>query len=438
MGTYLLASTPLAGHAAPVLAAAGHLAAQGHRVIVLTGSRFADAASAAGAEPVALDGQADFDERDLDSYLPDAPRLSGLALSRYQLSQTFIRPMPQQWRSIKDLLQQESIDAILVDNFFLGVLPLLLGPRSGRPPVLALGIGPLAQFSRNTTPAAMGFAPSWSKLGVLRNQALNRAARQAMRPLQEEATGVLAQLGVARPAGGYPFVMDVAGLFDRYLHLGPREFEYPLDDLLPGVRFVGPVDAGRGLTPPPLPDWWDRLDDQRPIIHVTQGTVANSDLDALIQPTVAALSERDVQVVVSTGGPPVRVLGELPRNCFAAPLLPYDALLPRTDLLITNGGYGTVMLGLQHGIPAIVAPSGEDKPEVAARVAFHRTGINLKTAKPTVSQVQSAVSQVLDDPTYRFASESVAKALRSYDALTSIADELNSAVTTSPKWSVGR
>lgn len=137
---------------------------------MLTGSRFADAASAAGAEPVALDGQADFDERDLDSYLPDAPRLSGLALSRYQLSQTFIRPMPQQWRSIKDLLQQESIDAILVDNFFLGVLPLLLGPRSGRPPVLALGIGPLAQFSRNTTPAAMGFAPSWSKLGVLRTR----------------------------------------------------------------------------------------------------------------------------------------------------------------------------------------------------------------------------------------------------------------------------
>ena len=416
----------------PILASAQHLTSQGHRVIVLTGSRFADAAQSAGAEPVALLGRADFDERDLDSYIPGADQLQGLALSRYQLSQTFIAPMPKQWQGVKEILRSQSVDAILVDNFFLGVLPLLLGPRSERPPVLALGVGPLAQSSRNAPPAAMGFEASWSRLGVARNRVLNLAARQAMRPLQKEATGLLRDLSVPEPAGGVPFIMDIAGLFDRYLHLGPREFEYPLEDLLPNVRFVGPMDAGLGLTAAPLPDWWHELDQTRPIVHVTQGTVANNDFEELIRPAMEALSGLDVQVVISTGGQPVEAVGDLPDNCHIARLIPYDRLLPRTDLLVANGGYGTVMLGLRHGIPAVVAPGGEDKPEVAARVAYHHTGINLRTAKPTVSQLKTAVHTVLADPSYRLAAQQVAIALCDYHALDGIAAELEQAMTTAP------
>ena len=133
---------------------------------MLTGSRFSPSIRAAGAEPVPLEGVADFDERELDSYLPDAERYRGIALSRYQLTQTFVRPMPEQWRALLAVLDVTRFDSILVDNFFLGALPLLVGERGQRPPVLAVGVGPLAQFSRNTAPPNSGFAPSWSHAGL--------------------------------------------------------------------------------------------------------------------------------------------------------------------------------------------------------------------------------------------------------------------------------
>ncbi|MGV9478877.1 glycosyltransferase [Gordonia aichiensis] len=428
MSHYLLASTPLVGHVAPLVAVARDLTARGHEVTMLTGSRFAPSIRAAGAQPLRLDGVADFDERELDTYLPHADRYHGIGLSRYQLTQTFVRPMPEQWRGLRAALDAAPVDAILVDNFFLGALPLLVGQRRQRPPVLAVGVGPLAQFSRNTAPPNSGFAPSWSHAGMLRNRAMNSFARRVLfRSLQRYAIGLYSEMTESPVPPGFPFVLDVAASFDSYLHLGPREFEYPLDDLLPTVRFVGPIDTSRSIPAPEMPSWWNDIDKSRPIIHVTQGTLANSDFDSLVRPAATALADWNVTVVASTGGRPVETLGRLPDNCRAAEFLPYDQLLPATSAIISNGGYGTVMLAHAHGVPAVIAPGAEDKPEVAARVAFHGTGIDLRTDSPTHSQIRNAVARVLDDSSYRQAAATLSSALSQYAPLESIAQALEHA-----------
>ncbi len=59
MATYLLGATPLYGHVAPILGIGRHLAAQGHSVTMLTGSRFRGAVEAAGIRHVALAAEAD-------------------------------------------------------------------------------------------------------------------------------------------------------------------------------------------------------------------------------------------------------------------------------------------------------------------------------------------------------------------------------------------
>ncbi|MBO9643740.1 MAG: hypothetical protein J7603_11535 [Pseudacidovorax sp.] len=117
-----------------------------------------------------------------------------------------------------------------------------------------------------------------------------------------------------------------------------------------------------------MPDWWDALDDGRPIVHVTQGTLDNREFSSLIQPALQGLADFGGHVVVSTGGAPIETLGALSANARAAEFLPYDRLLPRLDALVTNGGYGTTLLALRHGAPLVVAPGAEDKREVAARV----------------------------------------------------------------------
>jgi UDP:flavonoid glycosyltransferase YjiC (YdhE family) len=52
-------------------------------------------------------------------------------------------------------------------------------------------------------------------------------------------------------------------------------------------------------------------------------------------------------------------------------------------------------------VPLVVAGDTEEKPEIAAHVAWTGAGLNLKTGKPGVAQVREAVRAVLERPVYR-------------------------------------
>jgi Cupin domain len=86
----------------------------------------------------------------------------------------------------------------------------------------------------------------------------------------------------------------------------------------------------------PKPDWWNDLDGSRRIVVVTQGTVANYDFGQLLEPTLEALADRDdFLVLATTGGRPIEsVQTRVPENARIAKFLPFDALLPKADLLI--------------------------------------------------------------------------------------------------------
>ena len=110
-------------------------------------------------------------------------------------------------------------------------------------------------------------------------------------------------------------------------------------------------------------------------MHVTQGTVDNADLSRLVGPTIEALAGEDVIVVATTGGRPVDAIATpLPLNTYVAEYIPHDRLLPKVDVMVTNGGFGAVQRALSAGVPLVVAGNTEDKPEVAARVAWSGRG----------------------------------------------------------------
>jgi UDP:flavonoid glycosyltransferase YjiC (YdhE family) len=167
------------------------------------------------------------------------------------------------------------------------------------------------------------------------------------------------------------------------------------------IRFVGP------LLPPPSTDfrpplWWDDVKKAGSIVLVTQGTLANDDLGQLVGPTLTALANEDMTVIASTGGPPVESIPvALPPNARAATFLPFDRLLPKVSVMVTNGGYGAVNYALSLGVPLVVAGDSEEKPEIAARVAWAGAGINLGTGRPSASQIREAVRAVLTKPQYR-------------------------------------
>jgi UDP:flavonoid glycosyltransferase YjiC (YdhE family) len=136
----------------------------------------------------------------------------------------------------------------------------------------------------------------------------------------------------------------------------------------------------------------------------------------LILPTIYALADEDVLVVVTTGNKPVECLGalELPKNVRIEQFIPHSALLPFVDVMVTNGGFNGVQIALAHGIPLVAAGTSEDKPEVCARIAWSGVGINLKTKSPSPSEIQRAVKTLLNDEHYQQNAKRLQSEIHSY------------------------
>ncbi len=430
MTAILLCATPLAGHIGPFLSIGTDLREHGYDVHLLTGSRFATQVRDAGLVHHTLTGSADFDERDPATFVPDAGRYQGLALSRYQVENTFVRPITEQAACIERILGENEIAAVLTDGTFAGALPLLSAPADDRPPVLGIGVMPLAQTSSDVAPFNSGMRPLSGPIGRFRNRVANAAVRHAIfRSTQRLASRLVADAGGTLTT----FVLDYSTLCDRFVQMGPAEFEYPRGDLAPNTVFAGPVSA-RSTEAVSAPPWWDEvLADPRPIIHVTQGTLDNHDLSQLIEPTLDAMADADVQVIVSTGGAPTdRLTRTLPPNARVARYLDYEALLPRTSVMVTNGGFGGVMTALRFGVPVVVAPGGEDKPEVAARVQYADAGVDLRTKTPSAQDIRRAVDTALHSTSIRDGAVSLQHAIAAYSPFETIRSELATALAHHP------
>jgi UDP:flavonoid glycosyltransferase YjiC (YdhE family) len=157
-------------------------------------------------------------------------------------------------------------------------------------------------------------------------------------------------------------------------------------------------------------------------VLVTQGTVANYDFGQLVAPTLAALAnEPDVLVVVTAGGRPVDAIpGPLPSNARAASYLPFEWALAKADVLVTNGGYGSVNQALSFGVPLVTAGLSEDKADINVRVAWSGVGINFATNEPTSEALREAVRAVLDKPNYRSRASAMAQEFGSIDTRSEI------------------
>ena len=199
-----------------------------------------------------------------------------------------------------------------------------------------------------------------------------------------------------------------------------RSFEYARSDEPSTVAFVGPLSATGSRAS--LPEWWADLDGTRPVIHVTQGTVANTDYDQVIAPALRALADDDVLVVVTTGGRPVSTLPPLPVNARAATYLLYDELLPRTSVFVTNGGYGGVQHALRYGVPIVATGGKEDKPEVGARIAWSGVGRRIRSERPTPRALRRDILAVLNQPRYRQAARRVAADMAAAPGFVGLAD----------------
>lgn len=408
---------PAVGHVVPMLVVARELRRRGWRVRMLTGARYADRVRAADVEFLALPAEADT----LDSVGSDG-RNRGIATINAGVEEAFVRPALPAARRLEEVLAVEPADVVFHDMTFLGVQTLFARPASDRPLTVMCGVGPAGFSSRDCPPYGLGIVPARSRaIGRVRDAVLNRSARWVLSGAHRALDGMLAELGAPGLDGA--FFMDVLDRSDLLAQFTVPGFEYPRSDAPDALRFYGPmVEAAASEVP--TPDWMRSLDASRPVVHVTQGTVANTDFTELVRPTLDALADRPVQVVVTAGGRASADLGPVPANAFVADYLPYDALLPRTDVFVTNGGYGGLHHAMRYGVPIVVAGDSEDKVETSARVRWSEAGISLGTGRPTPAQIERAVTRILGDGRYAAASRRLGDAIAHAGGAPALVDDV--------------
>lgn len=415
----LIASTPATGHLNPLLAIARILMAEGHEIVGLSGSPFRDRIEGIGAEFRPFPAEADFDVGNVIAVAPELKNIPpGPEWLRVAIERVFVDTIPAQHKGLRQVLRDFPADIIIGDDMIFGVLPMLLGPASKRPPIVLCGTSILHWRREDGAPNFIGLPPATTQAQLEEYAVIAREHdRVVHQPVARRLDRCLKELGVG-PLSTTLFD-SVVELADVYMQLTVPSFEFPRD-FPPSVQFIGalPIIPNQA----PLPSWAHELDGSRKIVLVTQGTVANHDFGLLIAPTLAALAnEPDLLVVVTAGGRRIdAVPGPVPDNARLASYLPFEWLLPKVDLLVTNGGYGSVNQAMSFGIPLVTAGLTEDKADVNARVAWSGVGINLATNQPTPHALRDAIRTVLDKPHYRWRASSMAEEFDRFDTRSEI------------------
>jgi MGT family glycosyltransferase len=398
MARFLISAMPFTGHIAPMRAVGAALVARGHDVRFYTGAAFREPVESSGARFVPWLAATDFDENDLSATFPRLVGKKGMRQLLMNVEDVFINTAPGQVSDLDTEWIREPWDVIAGDDLSMGAA--MHAELTGCP-WATVSVLPLNLIGTEGPPSGIGLAPGRNPLTKLRDAALRAAVPLLSRPLR-------APLARARDAVGLPassLSFDRVAFSSRLVVAsGAPALDFDRADRPSSLRYVGRLAADPSAER--VPPWWDDLDG-RTVVHVTQGT-QNIDPSDLIRPALEALADREVLVVVATG---VRGRDALPfpvpPNTRVAGFLPYAELLPRTSVVITNGGWGGTLAALSHGIPLVIAGGDLDKPEVAARVAWAGAGVNLKTGTPSAAQVARGFDRVATEPSFRDAAARV-------------------------------
>jgi MGT family glycosyltransferase len=413
MARFLVCTIPVIGHVTPAIPIVEKLVQNGHEVCWYTGIQFQSKVEATGAQFVRMQQAADYSDpaQISEESVAIRNRLTGIKQLQFDLKYVFIDSAVGQLADLTDILTWYQADVVLADSFFVGASWL---HEKGGPVWAQLGVSILFAQSCDVPPVGLGWQPSQSPIGKWRDRALKRLLRSVVfREARAYATAARAKVGLDAPM---PFVFD---LVSPYLYLASTvpSFEYPRSDLPPQVHFVGPAQPVRSGVVEPL-EILQNLPD-RPIVHVTQGTISN-DPSQLLMPTFEALANENVSVIATTGNRSLADidLSSLPENLRVEQFIPYAQFLPHVDVMITNGGFQGVQAALAHGIPLITAGKTEEKPEIGARVAWSGVGIDLKTQTPMPAKIRQAVREILSNSQYRDRAEVLQAEIATYDFAT--------------------
>lgn len=382
MSRLLLASTPFAGHIYPTVGLARALVACGHEVVFYTGAKYQAAVEAAGCRFLPFSAATDFDDTDPEASFPAMRTGDGPAAMFSSFREIFFGTAPGQARDIINAHRRKPFDAVVAEMTCFG--PMLVHELTGLPWV-TFSLSPLGLSGPSGLPLAPGKGWAGKTRDVALRTVLDLSVNRVMRALHNKARRAVG-LSETTVLG-----MDPAYSSQLVLCQGVPELEPAHPDTLRHVHYIGDAAAGT-RTVDPAPTWLEQLDGSRPVVHVSEGTLGRGH-DSLVIRAIEAFGGQGWQIVV--GGH--RELGDPPVDVLAPEWVPHDQLFPRTDLFVTNGGYGGVVAALGHGVPLLIVPGEQDKPMVARNMRAAGVARVVPARHATADRLRAAAEGILVD-----------------------------------------
>jgi MGT family glycosyltransferase len=394
----LFANFPADGHFNPLTGIAVYLQQLGCDVRWYGSKEYADKIKKLGIPHFPFQRALEVTGNNLDHIFTERKKIKGAVEKlNFDIQNMFILRAEEYYSDILDLYETFPFDVLICDNCFTAI-PFVSDKM--QKPVLAIGVLPLTETSKDLPPAGLGITPSHSLAGKIKQGVLRFLTKEV---LFKKSNRLLHQI-----MEKHNIVHDNHSVFDigikkadLLLQSGTPSFEYKRSDLGKNIRFIGPLlpYSNKKQTSP----WFDeRLKQYKKIVLVTQGTV-EKDVTKLLVPTLEAFKNTNTLVICTTGGSQTAELRKAypHNNLIIEDFIPFNEVMPYANAYITNGGYGGVMLGIENKLPLVVAGVHEGKNEICARVGYFNLGVNLKTERPNPTQIRQAVEKLISNGMYK-------------------------------------
>lgn len=422
----LIASMPADGHFKPLTGVAADLSARGHDVRWYAGPDYGRKLDELGMTWFPYSRATEVTGENLNDLFPERAGFKGPRRLSFDLEKFFVANVDNHFHDIEELRTQFPFDVLLCDGAMY--VEKLVAERLGIP-VFAVSIT-MVMPDGSSPPPFFGLRPARTILGRTQHRIVRRMLAGTMKRGTLTYNEILARHGVAPiPLDGFPNV-PMASARRVFLNGSPG-LEFPGYRPPANAEYVGPLLPAR-VAPAretPLPP--AVLDPGTKVVAVSQGTVDHTDPTKLIIPTLEALKDGPYVVVATTnGGARTAELRQrfAGSNAVVEDFVDYDALFPHVDAFVTNGGFGSVLAAIRHGVPLVAAGKTEGKNDICARIGHNSLGIDLRTERPKPASIRAAVDRILVEPTFTAHVAALRVELESYDAAARIEAVLHEAL----------
>jgi UDP:flavonoid glycosyltransferase YjiC (YdhE family) len=375
------------GHAFPLIALGGELAARGHAVTLQTWSRWEADVRAAGME-----------------FAP-APE--------YHVFPTRERPLKPYEAVVRatgetrPLVASLRPDAVVAD--ILTLAPALAAELEGVATATVIPhVDP--RFERGWPPYSVGARLPRTAVGRRLWGAAARVTDAGLEHGRRELNETRRRLGLGP-------LEHVHGGISRSLVLVATfpQLEYPRAIAAAGTHVVGPL-----LWEPPFGEV-DLPSGTGPLVLVAPST-SQDPSHRLLRAALKGLAGAPVRVLATTNRRPLEREVQVPDNARLVDWVSYSKTMPCCDVVVCHAGHGTVARALAAGCVVVAVPAAGDMNENAARIDWAGVGVRVPRRLCTPNAIRLAVERALATPALRVRARELASWLEQHDPAARAAD----------------